>query len=290
MKPTILSCAVTGSHPTRAHNETLPVTPEEIAGDCIAAAKAGAAICHIHVRDPETGRPSMSLEYYRAVVERIRASDTDLIINLTTGPGGRFVPSDDEPSRAAPGTTLTTADVRLRHVEALKPEICSLDLDTMWSGTGAVINAPRQIREMAGRIYAAGVKPELEVFDSGDIALAKDLIADGTLREPALFQIVTGVRYGFATGTETMLYARNQLPPGAEWAAFGASRMAFPMLAQAFLLGGHCRIGMEDAVYVSKGVKTRGNRDLVDKAVRIIRDLGGEVATVSEARGILGLG
>jgi uncharacterized protein (DUF849 family) len=289
MKPTILSCAVTGSHPTREHNETLPVTPAEIADDCVAAAKAGAAMCHIHVRDPDTGAPSMELEYYREVVKRIRESDTDLIINLTTGPGGRFIPSDDEPAKAAPGTALTTPEIRTEHVVQLKPEICSLDLNTMWFGTGAVINTPRNIRIMAERIYAAGVKPELEVFDSGDIQLSHELIKDGTLREPTLFQVVTGVKYGFAPGSETMLYAKSLLPKGSEWAAFGASRWAFPMLAQAFLLGGHCRIGMEDAVYLERGVKTRGNRELVEKGVRIIRELGGQVATVAEARGILGL-
>ena len=176
MKHTILSCAVTGSHTTREQNETVPITPEEIAGDCIEAARAGAAICHIHVRDPATGNASMSLEYYRDVVDRIRASDTDLIINLTTGPGGRYVPDDDDPATAATGTTLTTAEIRTEHVVALKPEICSLDLNTMWFGAAAVINSPRNVRRMAERIYAAGVKPELEVFDSGDINLAATLV------------------------------------------------------------------------------------------------------------------
>ena len=289
MKPTILSCAVTGSHTTREHNQTLPVTPAEIAGDCIAAAKAGAAICHIHVRDPESGKPSMEVGYYREVVKRIRESDTDLIINLTTGPGGRFVPSDDDPKVAGPATMLTTPEIRTEHVVELKPEICSLDLNTMWFGGGAVINSPRNVRLMAERIYAAGVKPELEVFDSGDIQLAHEFIKDGALREPTLFQIVTGVKYGFSPGSETMLYAKSLLPANCEWAAFGASRWAFPMLAQAFLLGGHCRSGMEDAVFLERGVKCKGNRDLVEKGVRIIRELGGRLATAEEARGILGL-
>ena len=289
MKPTILSCAVTGSFTTREHNETLPVTPEEIAGDCITAARAGAAICHIHVRDPDSGRPSMEIARYREVVRRIRESDTDLLINLTTGPGGRFVPSDEDPKVAAPATTLSAPEVRTEHVTELKPELCSLDLNTMWFGGGAVINSPRNLRIMAERIHAAGVKPELEVFDSGDVQLAHDLIGEGVLREPALFQIVTGVKYGFAPGGASMLYAKSLLPRDCEWAAFGASRWAFPMLAQAFLLGGHCRIGMEDAVYLERGVKCKGNRPLVEKGVRIIRELGGRVATVEEARGILGL-
>ena len=290
MRPTILSCAVTGSFTTREHNANLPVTPEEIAGESIAAAKAGAAICHIHVRDPETGTPSMELEYYREVVKRIRDSDTDLIINLTTGPGGRFVPSADDPKVAAPATSLTRPEVRTAHVVELKPEICSLDLNTMWFGGGAVINHPPAIRVMAERIYAAGVKPELEVFDTGDIRIAKDLIQEGTLREPILFQLVMGVNYGMAATTESLAHACSMLPAGADWAAFGASRMAFPMLAQAFLLGGHCRIGMEDTVYLAKGVKTPGNAALVDKSVRIINELGGEVASTAQARQILGLG
>lgn len=289
MKPTILSCAVTGSFTSREHNVNLPVTPAEIARECVAAVKAGAAICHIHVRDPETGTPSMELEYYREVVRRIRESETDLIINLTTGPGGRFVPEDDDPAKAAPGSTLTTPEIRTEHVVELKPEICSLDLNTMWFGGGAVINSPRNIRIMAERIYAAGVKPELEVFDSGDIHLANDLLAEGVLQGPALFQVVTGVKYGFATGPETLKYAASILPKDCEWAAFGASRWAFPMVEHAVSLGGHCRIGMEDTVYLDKGVKTSGNAELVEKAVGIIREQGGQLASVAEARQILRL-
>ena len=289
MKPTILSCAVTGSFTTREHNAALPVTPEEIAGAATEAAKAGAAICHIHVRDPQTGRPSMELDYYREVVRRIRASGTDMLINLTTGPGGRFMPSDDEPAKAAPGTMLTTGEIRSQHVVELKPDICSLDLNTMWFGNGAVINSPRSVRIMAERIYAAGVLPELEVFDTGDIALAHELIKEGTLRLPALFQLVMGVNYGMPATPQGMAFARSLLPEGCEWAGFGASRMAFPMLAQAYLLGGHCRIGMEDTVYLAKGEKTPGNGALVEKAVRIIAELGGRVATADEARDILGL-
>jgi len=280
---------VTGSHTTREHNENLPVTPAEIADACIGAAGAGAAICHIHVRDPQSGRPSMELAYYEEVVERIRSSSTDLIINLTTGPGGRYMPSDENPAVAGPGTVLTTPEIRTEHIVQLKPEICSLDLNTMWFGSGAVINSPRNVKIMAKRIYDAGVKPEIEVFDSGDIQLSRELIADGTLREPILFQIVTGVKYGFTASTETLTYARDLLPPGCTWAAFGASRMAFPMVAQAWLLGGHCRVGMEDTVYLSRGVKTPDNAALVAKAAGIVTELGGQVASVSEARELLGL-
>lgn len=289
MKPTILTCAVTGTFPTREHNPNLPVTPEEIATACIGAAKAGAAVCHIHVREPATGRPSMKLEYYREVVQRIRGSGVDLIINLTTGPGGRYVPSDEDPERPGPGSLLKKPELRVEHVEELKPEICTLDLNTMWFGGGAVINSPRNVKIMAERMYAAGVKPELEVFDTGDIQLAHDLLADGTLRQPTLFQIVTGIKYGMVSTPEMMTHARNLLPKGCEWAAFGAGRHAFTMLAQAYILGGHCRIGMEDTVHLAKGSPAPSNAALVEKAVRILTELGSKIATVSEARQILGL-
>ena len=289
MKPTILTCAVTGTFPTRAHNAALPVTPEEIADACIGAAKAGAAICHIHVREPSTGLPSMNLQYYREVVQRIKTSRTDVIINLTCGPGGRYMPSDDDPAVAGPGTNLKSAEIRTEHIVELKPEICTLDLNTNWFGGGAVINAPRNVRLMAARMYASGVKPELEVFDTGDLVLAADLIADGTLKQPLLFQIVTGIKYGFPSNPETMMLAKSMLPKGCEWAAFGAGRHAFTMLAQAYILGGHCRIGMDDTVHLSKGTTAPSNAALVTKAAGIIRELGGQLATVAEARQLLGL-
>ena len=289
MKPTILTCAVTGTFPTRAHNPALPVTPAEIAEACIGAAKAGAAICHIHVREPDSGRASMKIEYYREVVQRIRGSGTDLIINLTTGPGGRFIPSDDDPTKPAPGTLFKAPEIRTEHIVELKPEICTLDLNTMWFGGGAVINTPRNLRIMAGRMYAAGVKPEIEVFDTGVLVMAQDLVAEGTLKLPALFQIVTGIKYGMPSTPEAMQLAKSLLPKNCEWAAFGPGRYAFPMLAQAFILGGHCRIGMEDTVHLAKGTPTPSNAALVEKAVRIIRELGGTIATVEEARGLLGL-
>jgi uncharacterized protein (DUF849 family) len=287
--PTILSCAVTGNITTRAQHPALPVTPQEIADACVDAAKAGAAIAHIHVRDPATGAPSMALALYREVVERIRGSGVDVLINLTTGPGGRFVPSAEDPKVAAPGTTLLPPDRRVEHIVALRPDICSLDLNTMWSGSSVVINTPANVARMAQLIGEAGVKPELEVFDSGDIHLAHKLLEDGALAGPALFQIVLGVRYGFASTPATLAYARSLLPADAHWAAFGIGRMEFPMLAQAFLLGGHVRVGLEDNIYIAKGKLAPSNAALCEKAVRIIRDLGGEVATADEARAILGL-
>ncbi len=289
MKPTILACAVTGNFTTRDHNPNLPVTPEEIAGAAIDAAKAGASIIHIHVRYPDTGKPSMELEHYRAVVEKIRASDTDFIINLTTGPGGRFVPGDDDPAVAGPGTNFRTPEYRTEHIVELKPEVCSLDLNTMWFSTSAVINSPRNVKVMAERMYAAGVKPELEVFDTGDIHLANDLVKEGVLTGPLLLQVVTGIKYGMSSSPDTLSYAKTLLPTDCEWAAFGIGRMEFPMVAQAWLHGGHTRVGMEDNVFLEKGVLTPSNAALVEKAVRIVGDLGGQIATVSEARQILGL-
>ena len=286
---TIITCAVTGNITRPEQHPALPITPEQIADAAIDAAKAGAAIAHIHVRDPDTGAPSMELEHYREVVERIRAGDTDLIINLTTGPGGRFMPSDDDPRVAAPGSTLVRPERRVEHVVALQPEICSLDLNTMWFGNAVVINTPRNVTIMAGAIREAGVKPELEVFDSGDLQLAHQLLESGVLPRPPLFQVVLGIRNGFPATPETLLYAKSLLPADAQWAAMGTGRMEFPIVAQACLLGGHVRVGLEDNLYLSRGVLAPSNAALVERAVTIVELLGRSVASPAEARAILGL-
>lgn len=288
MKKTIVTAAVTGNQTTRAQHPGLPCTPEEIAEACISSSKAGAAIAHIHVRHPD-GRPSMELDHYREVVDRIRDSGCGIIINLTTGPGGRFVPSKDEPRVAAEGTNLTHPMRRVEHVVALRPDICTLDFNTMWSGSSAVINPPESLKIMAQAMKEAGAKPELEVFDSGDIELAKTLVREGALDAPPLFQIVTGIRYGFTSTPQTMAYAKSLLPEDAHWAAFGIGRMMFPMLAQAYVLGGHVRVGLEDGVKITRDELAPDNAALVEKAVRIVEDLGGEIASADEARDILGL-
>ena len=288
MAKTILSVAVTGNQTTLEQHPGLPCTPSQIATACIESAKAGAAIAHIHVRYDD-GRPSMELEHYREVVDRIRDSGVDVIINLTTGPGGRFIPGKEDPKVAAPGSSLTTPMRRVEHIIALKPEICTLDLNTMWSGTAVVINPPENVTIMAQAMKEAGSKPEIEVFDSGDIQLAKVLLEKGVLDSPALFQIVTGIRYGFESTPHTLMYARTLLPADAQWAGFGIGRMAFPMVAQAFLLGGHVRVGLEDAVNLRKGVLAPSNAAMVQKAAMIVDELGGELATPKEARKILGL-
>ncbi len=285
--PTILTCAITGNQTTRAQHPRLPITPEEIATAAIDAAKAGAAVVHLHARDPETGRGSMNLALFREIVARIRDSGTDVILNLSTGEGGRFLPSDDDPSVAAPGTTLTQPEKRIVHIEDLKPEICTLDFNTMFSGSGVVINTPRNLEIMAQRIYAAGVLPEIEIFDTGDLQLATSFIERGLLKSPVLFQLVLGVRYGAVADPQTLAYYAARLPKDAKWAAFGIGRMAFPMVAQSWLLGGHVRVGLEDNVYLRKGVLARDNAELVEKAVGLVETLGGRIATVGEARSIL---
>jgi uncharacterized protein (DUF849 family) len=289
VRKTIITCAVTGNLTKPEQHPGLPITPQQIATSALQAAQAGAAVVHIHVRDPQTGRPSMELDLYRQVIERIRAVDSELIINLTTGPGGRFIPSDDDPKVAAPGTTLLPPERRVEHIAALRPDICTLDLNTMNSGGDVVINTPKNVRRMAAVIREAGVKPEFEIFDSGDLHLARDLIKDGVLDGPGLWTIVMGVKYGFAATPETLLYARNFLPHGAQWSAFGIGRAEFPIVAQAWLAGGHVRVGLEDNIYLSKGVLAETNAVLVARAWDIVLSLGGEIATAREAREQLGL-
>ncbi len=289
MAKTLITCAVTGNLVKPEQTPHLPITPTQIADECLAAAEAGAGQVHIHVRDPQTGRPSMEVDLYREVVERIRRADRDLIVNLTTGPGGRFVPGEDDPKLYAPGTTLLPPEKRVEHIALIKPDVCSLDLNTMNSGPDVVINTPKNVRRMAKVIREAGVKPELEIFDSGDIHLALDMIADGSLEGPAMWTFVLGVKYGFAPTPQTLMYARDLLPRGAFWSAFGIGRSEFPMVAQAWLLGGHVRVGMEDNIYLERGVLAESNAQLVAKARDIIQSLGGEVASAREARATLGL-
>jgi uncharacterized protein (DUF849 family) len=285
----MITAAVTGNLTTVEQTPHLPVTPEEIAEACLGAAEEGAAIAHIHVREPGSGKPSMKLEYYQDVVARIRARNRRLIINLTTGPGGRFVPSDDDPKVAGPGTTLMRPEDRVTHVAALRPEICTLDLNTMNSGGQVVINTPGNVRRMAAVIAAAGVKPEIELFDSGDIALMTDLLKDGTLKGPQLTSFVMGVKYGFQPSPETVVYARGLLPADAHFTAIGIGRSSFAMVAQSVLAGGHARTGLEDAVFLDRGVLAESNAAMVAKARRMIEDLGSQIMNADEARDMLGL-
>ena len=289
LEKVVITCAVTGNLTNRDQHPQLPVTPREIATACLDAARAGAAVCHIHVRDPATGAPSMEIALYQEVVKLIRAENPELILNLTTGPGGRFQPSDHDPRVPGPRTNLTIPEKRVEHIALIKPDISTLDLNTMTFGREVVINTPDNVRRMAKVIREAGVWPEIELFDSGDIALFNDLIADGTLAPNPLCSIVMGVKYGFQCSPETLLYARNLLPKGARFTGFGIGRFAFPMVAQSYLAGGHVRVGMEDAVFIEKGVLTPSNAAMVTKARGIVEALGGQIATTAEARALLGL-
>ena len=288
-QPTILTCAVTGNLTTPDQTAYLPVTTEQISTACIEAHDAGAAAVHIHVRDPKTGKPSMDLGLYSEVVQTLRRERPELIINLTTGPGGRFVPSEDDPKNYAPGTTLLAPEQRVEHIAALKPDICSLDLNTMNSGNQVVMNTPANVRRMAQIIRAAGAVPELECFDTGDLVLAQHLIEDGTLQGPGVYTFVMGVRYAMPFSTQAMQLARSLISDQAQWSAFAVGRHAFQAVAQAYLLGGNVRIGLEDTIYIDRGELAKSNAELVSKARRIVQDLGGTLATSAEARARWGL-
>lgn len=285
----VVTCALTGSFDTPSKNPAVPVSPEQIAHSALDAAKAGAAVVHIHVRDPKTAKPSMDLALYREVVERIRERNTDVILNLTTGAGGRFAPDPEDPARAGEGTTLASPAIRTRHVEALRPDICTLDVATMNFGETVFMNTPAHLREMAGRARAAGAKPEIEVFDLGHIELAKRLIADGCIAEPPLFQICLGIPYGAPATAETMIQMRHRLPPDAIWSGFGIARAQFPMLAVVAGLGGHVRVGLEDNLYLSRGRLAPSNAALVEKAANLLELLDCSAASPDEARQIFGL-
>jgi len=269
----MISCAVTGSADTPGRNPAVPVTPTQIAQSAIDAAKAGAAIVHIHVRDPQTTRPSMDASLYKEVVDRIRASGSDVLINLTTGPG----------------TTIKPPAERVRHVVALKPDICSLDMGSMNMGPHVFINTPSHLEAMAVAIRDAGVLPELEVFETGHLLLAKRLIESGHIKAPGMFQICLGIAWAQPATPEAMSYMRSLLPAGSPWFAFGISLHQFPMAAQAVLLGGHPRVGLEDNLYLEKGKLAPSNAALVEKAAKIVEVLGDIVATPADARAILGL-
>jgi len=284
----IVSCAVTGSGDTVGKHPDIPVTPEQIANAAIAAAKAGAAIAHCHVREPDSGKPSRRVELYEEVVERIRASGTDVIINLTAGMGGDFVPDADDPTKGIEGTDLVNARERLAHVEAIQPEICSLDCGSLNFGDSLYISTPSMLREMAKRIQELGVKPELEVFEMGHLRFANQLVAEGLVDAPPLYQICLGIPWAAPADADTMRIMRDHLPDGAKWFAFGIGRAQMPMAATAAVLGGNVRVGLEDNLYLDKGVFA-SNAELVERACEIVRLMGGRTLTPGEARETLGL-
>jgi uncharacterized protein (DUF849 family) len=282
---TILTCAVTGAGTTLKQTPHLPVTPEQIATSALEAADAGAAVLHLHVRDPATGNPSMDLALYREVVDRIRSKNTDVLLNLTCGPGAT---GSSTVVFGLPAPGFSTAKERTQHVVELRPDICSLDFNTMNRGPKNItVNSVPMVREMARIIRDAGVKPELEIFDSGDLLIARDLINEGLITGTPLVQIATGIKWGWASSPATLQYAQTMIPANAVWYAFGIGSWEMPFVALSTISGGHARVGLEDNVYLERGVLAQNNAELVTKAVRIIRDLGNDIATPQEARTLL---
>jgi uncharacterized protein (DUF849 family) len=288
----LLTCAVTGNAPFNPKHPSFPVTPKEIAESVIEAAKAGASIAHIHVRDPMTAKGSRDVNLFREVVSRIRESEADIVINLTAGMGAFFLPDPEDESRGLPGSDVAGVEERIQHLVDCLPEIASLDVTTGNQVEGneefVYLNTTRTLRGMAKRFQELGVKPELEVFSAGDILFANQLLKEGLIDGTPMYQFVLGVLWGAPADPETMIYMRNLLPADRHWAALGLGRMQFPIAAQSVLLGGHVRVGLEDNLYLERGVFA-SNAQLVERAVQIIDLLGGEVATPHEAREILQL-
>lgn len=282
----VLTCALTGAGDTLSKHPDLPVTPEQIARSAIEAAEAGAAIVHVHVRDPETGKGSRDTSYYREVVERIRDSKVDVLLNLTTGMGGDLiVGADGAEDTPGPGSDFVGPMERLVHVEELLPDMCSLDCGSMNFDDDSTlyVMTPSYLRTSAKRIQELGVKPELEVFDLGHIEFAKRLIAEDLVDPPPLFQICLGLTYGAPATPEAMLALRDHLPEGSHWNGFAIGRMEMPMVAQAMLMGGNLRVGLEDNLFLERGVLA-SNADLVSRAREIVERLGGRLASAEEAR------
>jgi uncharacterized protein (DUF849 family) len=282
-----VTCAVTGAGGTASRSEKIPVTPREIASAAIEAAKAGAAIAHIHVRNPETGAPSRDPALYREVVERVRDTGTDIVLNLTAGMGGDLVLGGAEtplPLDAAK-TDMIGAKERLAHVEELLPEICTLDCGTMNFAEGDYVmtNTPSMLRAMARRVQALGVRPEIEVFDMGHLVLARQLIGEGLIDDPVMIQLCMGIPYGAPDDPTTLMAMVQNLPPACVFSAFSIGRMQLPYVAMAALAGGNVRVGLEDNIYLSKGVKA-SNGDLVERAVAILAAMNIRVLTPAEVR------
>jgi uncharacterized protein (DUF849 family) len=288
-----ITCAVTGVGATTQRSELVPITPEQIADAAIEAAQAGAAVVHIHVRNPETGGPSRDVALYREVVERIRASDTDVVLNLTAGMGGDLVLGGVE-SPLPPngnGTDLAGATERLAHVRELRPEICTLDCGTMNFAEADYVmtNTPSMLREMARQIREIGVRPEIEVFDTGHLVFAKELLAEALVEEPALIQLCMGIPYGAPADPLTLLSLVRNLPEGSVFTAFAIGRMQLPYVALSVLAGGNVRVGLEDNIWLAKGVKAT-NGALVERAVTILEAMNVRVLGPDEVRERLELG
>ncbi len=288
----IVTCAVTGNAPFNPKHPNFPVTPAQIAASCVEAAKAGAAAVHVHVRDEKTTLGSREPAKFKEVVSRIRDSGTDVVINLTCGHAAFLYPDPEDESRALPESDVGTPAERMAHLEECLPEIASLDVTTGNQVEGGkefvYLNTTRTLRIMARRFQQLGIKPELEAFQAGDVLFANQLVKEGVIDAPPLYQFVLGVQWASPGDTESMMYLRNLLPPGTHWTGMGIGRQQFPMAAQSVLLGGNVRVGLEDNLYLDRGVFA-SNGQLVERAVRIIEDLGESVATPAEMRDMLKL-
>lgn len=290
---TILTCAVTGGAPYNKKHPSMPVTPKQIADACIEAASAGASIVHIHVRDPETGEGNRDRAHFREVVDRVRQTGTDIVLNLTCGMGAYFLPDPENEGHMLPDSDVVGVDDRVAHVEELLPEIATLDIVTNNQVEGPTeyiyFSPTHTLRAMAKRFQAAGVKPELEVFGPGDILFGNKLVEEGLIDGPPMMQMVLGVQWAAPHGVETILYQKDLMAPGTIWGAFGIGREQMPMLAHTLLLGGNIRVGLEDNLYMSRGVWAT-NGQLVERAYTLVNAVGGyEVATPAETREMLKL-
>lgn len=286
----VVTCAVTGAGDTTGRSPHVPVTPKEVADAAIEAARAGAAIAHIHARDPETGKGSRDPKLFKEAVDRVRDSDTDVIINLTAGMGGDWIQDADNPALPGPGTDMISADERLLHIKECLPDICSLDCGTLNFGDGdnIYISTPPTLRYMAEKVREWGVKPELEVFELGHIRFARQMISEGLIADPPMFQICLGIPWGADQSVDTMKVMKDHLPSDASWAGFGISRMQMPMAAAAVAMGGNVRVGLEDNLMLDRGVLAT-NGQLVTRIIEIIERMGGRALTPQEARNKLKL-
>ena len=287
----VITCAVTGAGDTVGKHPAVPVTPEQIAAAAIDAARAGAAVVHCHVRDPETGKGARDVALYRETVDRIRSSDTDVVINLTAGMGGDLIIGpDDAPTKLGEDTDLVGAMDRLPHVEELLPEICSLDCGSLNFGDGSLVyvSTPDMLRRGAKRIRELGVKPELEIFDTGNLSFALQLLKEDLLESPPLFQLCHGIPWGAPADVGVLKSSVDQLPPDANWTAFALGRYQMAFAAQAVILGGNVRVGLEDNLYLEKGVFA-SNAQLVERARNIIELMGARVLGPEETRMKFGL-
>jgi 3-dehydrocarnitine:acetyl-CoA trimethylamine transferase len=291
-KKIVLTCAVTGNAPFNRKHPAFPVTPIEIAAACIEAAKAGAAVVHVHVRDPKTAEGCRDPKLFKETVDRVRDSGVDVVINLTAGLGAFFLPDPADESRGLPESDVIGVEERLLHLELCRPDIASLDITTGNQVEGQMefvyLNTTRTLRGMAKGFQTLKIKPELEVFSAGDIEFGKALVREGLISGRPLFQFVLGVQWGAPADTRTILYMKDLLPHEALWGALGIGRLEMPIMAQVAMLGGNVRVGLEDNLYLRRGVFAT-NGELVERARTILDGLGYELATPKDARQILGL-